>query len=202
MGRNVYAEGFREQFIQMMRFRNAPKCRMCNRPEHPAASFVKCPRCDWLLCPRCLRIHQPGRHDWKEGMSTELTKCERCDTPSMDLVPCTACLYMLCPQCRSRHKPEQHKGNARAVAVDKRFNDEVVKRAIARVGRPPHGEPPTLTRFEPDCAECQNWYEGFKRVFAEEFKTYLQEQEEIWKEHYKDIMIDLEISEEEIGGPL
>jgi hypothetical protein len=203
MGRHVYAKGFREQFIQMMRLRNAPKCRICNRPELPQARFANCPRCGWELCPHCQRIHKPERHDWKEGTPTELTKCEMCGTPSTDLAPCTACLFMLCPLCRSRHKPEQHQGRSRAVAVDKRFTDEVLKRTIARVGNPPHGETPArLSQFEPDCAECQQWYEEFRRVHAEEFTSYLREQEGIWKEHFKDIVIDLEISEEEIGGPL
>ena len=35
MGRYVYAKGFREQFVQMMRFRGAPKCRVCNCAQRP-----------------------------------------------------------------------------------------------------------------------------------------------------------------------
>ena len=198
MGRYVHSEGFREAFIEMMRDSRAPKCRVCNRPLRPEAIFMNCPRCGWLLCPRCQQIHRPERHDWKIGTSTDLKNCEMCDKPNEDLAPCTACLYMLCPQCRSRHKPEQHKERGHTVVMDARARDEILRRTMARIGHPPHGEPPVVTQFEPDCSECQKWYERFNSVFADELKRYRREQEPVWKEHLKDIMNDLGISEGEI----
>lgn len=200
MGRYVYNEGFREEFIEMMKARKTPKCRVCNQPQRPEVSFTTCPRCNWLLCPHCERIHRPERHDWKEGDHTDLKKCEMCDTSSDDLAPCTACLYMLCARCRSLHKPEQH--NVRAVIMTRQGSEETARRALARVGNPPHGEPPLNSQFEPDCSECQKWHERFSSVYAEESKRYLREQRGVWKERFKDIMNDLGISEEEIGGPL
>jgi hypothetical protein len=202
MGRYVYPEGFREQFVQMMRDRRAPKCRVCNRPQRPEVSFTNCPRCGWLLCPQCQQIHRPERHDWKEGAPTDLTNCEMCDKPSEDLAPCTACLYMLCSHCRSLHKPEQHKGGSRTVALDRRAHDEILRRTTVRIGDPPHGETPKVKQFEPDCSDCSKWHERFKSVFAEELNLYLREQEGVWEERRKEIMNDLEISDEEIGGPL
>lgn len=201
MGRYVYAEGFREQFVQMMRDSKAPRCRMCNRPQRSEVSFTTCPRCNWQICPQCQRIHKPERHDWKEGTPTDLTNCEMCGKPSEDLALCTACLYMLCSHCRSLHKPEQHKRSGQVVALNGRARDGILRRTIERIGYPPHGEPSKVTQFEPDCSECQNWYERFNSVCSEEFKLYLQEQESVWKEHFKDILNDLGISEEEIGGP-
>jgi len=202
MGRYRYKEGFREQFIQMMKDRRAPKCKMCNRPQRPADYFTTCPRCDWLLCPHCQAIHRPERHDWKQGDLTDLTKCEMCDMPSDDLAPCTACLYMLCPRCRSLHKPEQHKTSwDNVVMLSRQGDEEISRRALARVGNPPHGEAPLIGQFEPDCLDCQKWYEGYKSAIDEAMKLYLEEQEKVWKERYKDIMNDLGISEEEIGGP-
>lgn len=202
MGRNVYAEGFREQFVEMIRDRRAPKCRVCNGPQRPEFGFTNCPRCGWLLCPECQRIHKPERHDWNEGVPTDLTNCEMCDKPSEDLAPCTACLYMLCSHCRSLHKPEQHEGDGQVVALDKRAHDEILRRTMARIGHPPHGETPTVKQFEPDCSDCYKWYERFKSIFFEELSLYLREEEGVWKERYNNIMMDLEISEEEIGGPL
>jgi hypothetical protein len=198
MGRYVYPEGFREQFVQDLRDRRAPKCRVCNRPQRPEVSFTNCPRCGWLLCPQCQQKHRPERHDWKEGAPTDLTNCEMCDKPSEDLAPCTACLYMLCSPCRSLHRP----GGGQAVALDRRAHDEILRRTMARIGDPPHGETPKVKQFEPDCSDCYKWYERFNSVFPEELSLYLREQEGVWKERYKDIMNDLEISEEEIGWPL
>lgn len=186
MGRYVYAKGFREQFVQMMRFRGAPKCRVCNCAQRPELSFTNCPRCGWLLCPHCQQIHRSERHDWKEGVPTDLTKCEMCGKPSEDLAPCTACLYMLCSHCRSLHKPEQHKEGGRAVALDRHAVDEILRRTMERVGQPPHGEAPRATQFEPDCSDCHKWYERFKSVHREELKLYLLEQNVAWKERCKD----------------
>jgi hypothetical protein len=87
--------------------------------------------------------------------------------------------------------------------LTRQHTKEISRRALVRVGNPPHGEPPeSLGRFEPDCPDCQKWHEEVKKVFPEEMKGYLEEQDKVWKEHCKNIMNDLGISEEEIGGPL
>jgi hypothetical protein len=105
---------------------------------------------------------------------------------------------MLCSHCRSLHQPEQHKEGRQAVALDRRALDEIFKRTMAGIGQPPHGEPPKVKRFEPDCSECQKWYERFNSVFVEELKRYLRERERVWKGHFKDIVKDLGISKEEM----
>jgi hypothetical protein len=204
MGRYQYQQGFREQFVHMLKLRNAPKCSMCFRAQPPNQDFAHCPRCDWLLCPHCQAIHKPERHDWKEGDPTNLKKCEMCSVPTDDLVPCSGCLYMLCPSCRSLHKPEQHKSRgAGVVALTQQHMKEISQRVVARVGNPPHGEPPdALGRFEPDCPDCQKWHEQFSHFWPEEMKGYMEEQKTVWKARYKEIMNDLSITEEEIGGPL
>lgn len=87
--------------------------------------------------------------------------------------------------------------------MDRRGSDEIWRRTLARVGNPPHGEPPARgCEYQPDCPECQEWYERYKAAVPETRKQYLEEQSKFWKQHYKDVMEDLGISEEEIGGPL
>jgi hypothetical protein len=148
-------------------------------------------------------MHKPERHDWKEGEPTNLKKCEMCGVSSDDLAPCSGCLYMLCPRCRSGHRPEHDSPGAVAVALTHQHLEEISQRTVARVGNPPHGEPPEAPgQFEPDCPDCQKWHQEFKKVFPEEMKGYLLDQDAVWKEHYKDIMNDLGISEEEIRGPI
>jgi hypothetical protein len=203
MTRHIYPAGFREEFIQEMKDRRAPHCRMCNRPQRPIFNFATCPRCGLLICSHCQVIHKPERHDWKPGDPTQLKKCEMCAEPSEDLAPCTFCLYMLCPLCRSRHKPEQHKGNGKAVALSAEHTNEIAQRMVARVGVPPHGEPPLWPhQFVPDCPDCRTWHEKLKSAYPEVSKLYLEEQEKVSKEWDKEIMDDLGISEEEMGGPL
>lgn len=202
MAHYQYQPGFREEFIQMIKDSRAPKCKVCNRPQRPDINFANCPRCGWLLCPYCQGIHKPERHDWKEGNPTDLTNCEMCGKPSEDLAPCTACLYILCPRCRTGHTPEGHDwGNA--VLLTQQHREEISRMALARVGNPPHGEPPETRReYEPDCPDCQKWYEGYMSAMPEVMTVYMEEQGKAWNERYRDIMEDLGISEEEIGGPL
>jgi hypothetical protein len=198
MGRYQYEDGFREKFVERMRASRGTKCRMCNRPRWPNDKFKTCWRCGWLLCLRCQLIHRPERHDWKEGDPIDLTKCEMCGNTSEKLAPCTACLSMLCPHCRSLHKPEQHDIPYQKVVLTAQDSEEISRRTLARIGNPPHGEPPERLPFIADCSECEIWHQSFKTDIAEELKLYLREKEKIWLELCKDIMDDLGISEEEI----
>lgn len=91
--------------------------------------------------------------------------CGICDKPNNELVQCS-CNLMLCADCRTLHKPEDHNVvNLTIVAEGKLDTYRILRKALDRVGYPPHRNP--CHSVEEDCAPCKDWLEQFRNACQE-----------------------------------